>query len=41
MRILVSTMNSIPLAMAVEVMVMVAALILIIRVECVVHTDIE
>jgi hypothetical protein len=38
-RILVSAMNSIPLSMAVEIMVMVAALILKIRVEGIVHTD--
>jgi hypothetical protein len=41
MRILVSVMNSIPSAMAVEIMVMVPALILIIRVEGVVHMDVE
>jgi hypothetical protein len=39
MRILVSTMNSIPSAMAIEVMVMVTMLISIIRMEGVMHTD--
>jgi hypothetical protein len=41
MRILVSAMNSTPSAMGIEVMVMVAALISIIRVEGIVHTDSE
>jgi hypothetical protein len=41
MRILVSAMNSIPSAMAVEVMVMVATLISIIWVEGIVHMDAE
>jgi hypothetical protein len=41
MRNLVLVMNSIPLEMAIEVMVMVVASISIIRVEDVVHTDAE
>jgi hypothetical protein len=41
MRILFSAMNSIPSAMVIEVMVMVATLISIICMEGVVHTDAE
>ena len=40
-RILVLAMNSIPSAMAIEIMVMVVALISIIRVEGIMHTDVE
>jgi hypothetical protein len=40
-RILVSAMNSIPSAMAIEVMVMVAVLISIIHVEGIMHMDVE
>jgi hypothetical protein len=41
MRIMVSAINSIPSAMAIEVMVVLVMLISIIRVEGVVHTDVE
>jgi hypothetical protein len=41
MRILVLSMNSIPSTMVIEVMVMVAALISIICMEGVMHTDVE